>query len=163
MRKRQLFEYLGKRQQQEIEHLDNGRQRLADAVCVALDIGVEQCFGHNLQRQPHHFVVDVEYLAIPPAIGHFFRVIGHRTCIFGDPQPVKRGLHHAALAEMRFIFARQQAVAEQPFGTLEGAALNKFVGVDNQHVTDQVRMVDEIHACRAHSESCDITESGLAS
>jgi hypothetical protein len=70
-------------------------------------------------------------------------------------------LDHSPLPEMLRAFAREEAVAEEIFCSLQGAAFHELVGAQDKYVADEVGMINEIHRLPAHPEPRNVAELGL--
>ena len=88
--------------------------RRAGVGRIAADLRVEQRLGDDLQRQPHHVVLDVADLAVGPGLEHSLGVIDHEPAIGGDPLAVKRRLGELALAAPELPLAGQEPLAQRP-------------------------------------------------
>ena len=132
MRERQFLEPLGEGKKQEIKKLDDRGHRLPDPIGLILDIGAEKRLPDDLERQVHHFLIDVAHLAVTPFPGHPLAVGHHGFGVGGDPLAVKGGLDHPALAKVRLALAGEQALAEKFFGTLKGAAFFELMRVERR-------------------------------
>ena len=60
------------------------------------------------------------------------------------PLAVKRRLREASLAQVELVFAGQQAVAEQPLGPLEPAALVKVSVVRDEDLADELGVAEQV-------------------
>ncbi len=146
-------------------HSENGSIKKLNSettVVIALPISsaslptsaAEQRFADDLQRQVHHFAVDVANVAVLPFACHRVGVFDHRAGIFGDPVAVKGRLDHSPLPQMGLALAGQQALAEHHFRPLQRPPLYKFIGVYDQHVADHIRMIHkEIRSANRSSAS----------
>src|SRR5687768_3907775 len=74
---------------------------------------------------------------------------------------MKCRLYHPPLAQVKFTFARQQALAEQYLSALEGPAFDKFMRVYNKQIADMIGMIDEINRLRPHPQIRHIAETRL--
>jgi len=70
---------------------------------------------------------------------------------------VKRGLHHAALADVELAFTREQAVAENPTRALQHQALDELALLVHQQFADKVRMIDDVEPLGTHPRVHDVT------
>jgi hypothetical protein len=55
---------------------------------------------------------------------------------------VKRWLCETSLAQMKITLAREQTLAEEQLGALQGAALGEILLVGDQNIPDQVGMIE---------------------
>ena len=63
---------------------------------------------------------------------------------------MKRRLHQPALLHVHRILARQQALAEQPFGSLQPPAFDEEAVVGDEDVADVLRRIHEHDVFAAH-------------
>ncbi len=118
-------------------------QRFAHLLGVPFDVGIEQRFSHDLQRQPHHLLMGVAFFPAPPAMQHPLRVLHHRGRIRSDSRAVKRRLRQPPLPQPEFSFAGQQAFAKDVPVRPQHPAFRISARVGDQHFFDQAGMVDE--------------------
>src|SRR5215831_8604110 len=114
----------------------DGFERATDFLRVTCDIGVEESFRDNLQRETHHFGVNVSRLAVTPFGEQAFGEARHRFTVGDDTRAVEGGLSQTTLPEPEITFADQQPVAEETLVGFEDAALGKFAGLRNQKLLD---------------------------
>ena len=110
---------------------------------VAADLGVEQRLGHDLQGQVHHVGLGVADLAVAPRLQHPLGVIDHEPAVRSDPLAVKRRLGQLALAAPELAFAGQEPLPERPLRLPQPIVLDELPILVDQHLLDQVGMVDE--------------------
>src|SRR4051812_5513588 len=88
--------------------------------------------------------------------------ICHCHRVFCDARPMKRRLDHPPLSKVKLPLARQQTVAQKAPRALQSTPFHKLISVYDQHVPDQVRMVDEVHRVRPHPKMRYVSELCLA-
>src|SRR5579859_1803721 len=132
-------------------------QRFADVLCVSLHVRIEQRFGDDLQREPHHLLVNVALFAVLPLVEQPLGVLHHRRRVARDSRAVKRGLDQAPLTEPEISLARQQASSENALIRLQHAAFYEFSWMIYQHVFDVIRMVDQQDAEIKNAKPDDIS------
>ena len=123
LRHRQVLQQVRERQHRHPERFHDAGERLADLGRLRLDVGVEQRLADDRQRQPIHFLRDVERRAIAPRAAHAIGIGDHRVGIRRDPLAMERRLHQPPLSQMRRAFAGQEPFAEQALGALQRRAL----------------------------------------
>ncbi len=69
---------------------------------------------------------------------------------------MKRRLHQPALPQVRRAFAGQQALAEQTPRALETASLQEIALVGDQHVFDEMRMIEQEQMLARHVHVRDV-------
>src|SRR5215212_6109388 len=74
---------------------------------------------------------------------------------------MERGLCEPALPVMEFSFAGEQAVSEEASRSLESTALVKVFLIGDEHVTDQVRMAEQVDVLRTYAPVRDVTMLAL--
>jgi len=118
-------------------------QRFAHLLRVAFDIGIEQRFSHDLQRQPHHLLMRVAFF--PPRQPCNIRCVYSTivAALRSDSRAVKRRLGQPPLPQPEFSFAGQQAFAKDVPVRPQHPAFRILARVGDQHFFDQVGMVDE--------------------
>jgi hypothetical protein len=87
--------------------------------------------------------VDVARFGVAPGIGEGAGFGDHRLGVGGDALAMKRGLHQAALAQPEIAFAGEQTVAEEFAIGLQAAALDEFLVVGDDHLLDEIGMVQQ--------------------
>ena len=132
------------------------RERAADLLGLRLDVGVEERAAHDREGQARHLLRDVPRLAVLPARRGPRGVLRHHAPVALDALVVEGRLHHAALAQVLRVLARQQPVAEQAPGALEPAALVEGSRVRDEEVPDPLGPVEQVDLDRAHPESRDV-------
>src|SRR5688572_32798313 len=70
---------------------------------------------------------------------------------------MERRLSEPPLTQMELVLAREQAVSEQSSRALEAAALVEVLLVRDEHVADQVRMIEQVQVLRADLVVRDVT------
>lgn len=128
-------------------------QRLADILRVSLHVRVEECFAHNLQRDPHHFFVEVPLFAVLPFVQQPLGVFHHRRGVTGDARAMKRGLRQAPLAQPEISVARQQAAPKNTFVGQQHAASYEFSRMIYQNIFNVVRMIEQKDAEIQHAKA----------
>ena len=96
---------------------------------------------------------------VPPSVQPLLHAIGnagHDRCVRGNPFAVKGGLHQPPLAQMRVAFARQQPVAEQTLRALEPSSLEEALLIGDQHVLDELRIVQQEQMLAGHMDVTDV-------
>ena len=85
----------------------------ADAPLVVVHVGIEQRFGNDPRREPHHFAVNVAGLVGLPGRQQFLRVVDHGGGVLLNLPGLEGGLRHGPLASPGFAVARQQSVPQE--------------------------------------------------
>ena len=83
-------------------------------------------------------------------------MLDHRGGVPGDLRPVERRLHQTPPPLVLGSLAGQEAVAKQLPGALERPALGEFRVLDDEHLLDEIGMVDEEHPFAADPEERDV-------
>jgi hypothetical protein len=81
--------------------------RLADDVGFAGQLGAEQSFSDDRQRQVSHVLVRVAHLAVVPRLEHAFGVLDHHGGVPFDLLALKRRLAQPALPSPKLSLAGQ--------------------------------------------------------
>ena len=155
-RQRQALEDRRKRRHRHRKRLEDRRQRLAHRPGVRVEVGAEQRFADDRQREAVHFAGDVEGLAVAPPRRRALRVRHHRVRVGGNALLVESRLREPALAAMEIGLARQQPFAEQPFRALERTPFLEQARARHQHVLDVVGMVQQHEPLRPDPEGGDV-------
>ena len=90
------------------------------------------------------------------AAPHPIGIADHQVAVAGDAIAVKGRLHQAPLPQVDRAFAGQQTLAEQPLAALEAAALGEVPVVRDEHVANQLRLVDEEQLLAGHPVGADV-------
>ncbi len=153
---RKTLEHFAERQHRHPERFHHGGQRLAYCGRLLLDVDVEQRPADNRQRQPVHLASDVERRAVGPRAPHAVGIADHQVAVSGHAIAVKRGLHQAPLPQVERAFAGQQTLAEQALASFEPPALGEIPVVRDEHVANQLRLVDEEQLFAGHPVRRDV-------
>ena len=120
------------------EGVDGG----GDVARFGFDVGVEEAFADDAQREQQHVVVHVAGVAGVPGARHLERVVADDGAVGGDAVAMEGGLGEAALAQVQRLFAGEQTVAEHEAGALHDDAAVMTRGVADEHLLDQRGMVE---------------------
>ena len=123
---------------------------------VAADLGVEQRLGDDLKGQPHQVVLDVARLAGGHDLEHPLGVVDHDVGVRGDPVAVEGRLRQLPLSAPEVPLAGQQAVSQRPLGIPKAVVLDELPVLIDEHLLDQVGMVDEPDRARAEPHRDDV-------
>lgn len=128
----------------------------ANIGSVAVDVGVEERFGDDLEGEAHHGIVQVELLAGTPGLDEAGGAIGHGAGVIRDAIAVEGRLHHAALAEPKFAFAGEKAVAKEEAVGAEDAAFDEFTRIVDDDVFDVLGMEKGVGAEVEKAQADDV-------
>jgi hypothetical protein len=70
---------------------------------------------------------------------------------------VKRRLRQASLAEMKVTLAGKESFAQYTLGAHERAALDEVLLIRDEHVANQIGMVEQVDPLVAHPEEDDVS------
>jgi hypothetical protein len=149
---RQFLQIFGEWQHQHAEHLQHDGQRLPDLGGFGFHVGTEQRLAHYAQRQPHHFIRDIQRASLLPAPAQPHGILAHHRRVPGHAVPMKRGLNQAALPQMKLAFAGQQPLAQQNLGALQRPALDEIPLIGHQNLPHEIRMVHQIRVIGTQPE-----------
>ena len=130
--------------------------RFSPLGSVAVDVGVEERFGDDLEGEAHHGIVQVELLAGTPGLDEAGGAIGHGAGVIRDAIAVEGRLHHAALAEPKFAFAGEKAVAKEEAVGAEDAAFDEFTRIVDDDVFDVLGMEKGVGAEVEKAQADDV-------
>jgi hypothetical protein len=82
--------------------------------------------------------------------------IDHQVAVPGHAIAVKSRLHQAPLPQVECAFAGQQTLAEQAFAPFESSALGEIPVVRDEHIANQLRLVDEEQLFAGHPVRRDV-------
>src|SRR5208337_5442904 len=92
---------------------------------------------------PHHVGLDVARLPVFPGHQHPLSVLNHHICISGDAVAMERRLSQLALGAPEIALAGQEALAKGSPCTAQPVMFDELAVLGNQHLLDQVGMVEE--------------------
>src|SRR5262249_47117924 len=95
----------------------------------------------------------------PPAGLQAGGALDHLFPVFTDAAPVKKRLNQPTLTQVEGALARQQPLAENPLRLLERLALHERALLCNEHLLDQVWMVEEKFVSRPPAKAGHVAVS----
>ena len=123
---------------------------------LARDIGVEERAADDVERQLRHLRVHVHDVPIPPG---GLRPRGGRRehlRVAGHPAAVEERLHQPTLPKVQLALAREQPLTEHALRHLQRLTLHERSLLADQHLPDQIRMVQEDLALGSETEARDV-------
>jgi hypothetical protein len=126
-----------------VEVLEQGGQAGAHAVGLGgLQAGPEEGAHDDAQRQPGHLDVHVELLPVAPARRRLLGELPHRVVVAGHAPAAEGGRGEAGVPAVQLALAGQQALAQHGPGALQHEALLVAPRVVDQHLADELGIVD---------------------
>ncbi len=120
------------------EGVDGG----GDVARFGFDVGIEEAFADDAQREQQHVVMHVAGGAGLPGTRHLERVVADDGAVGGDAVAMESRLGEPALAKVQRLFAGEQAVAEHEASALHDDAAVMMPRVADEHLFDQCGMVE---------------------
>ena len=100
---------------------------------------------------------DIERDPIAPTLGCSCPIFAHDLAVGGNPFVMKRWLDESAPGVMHLALARQQSRPQEALRLGEGSSFEKIVALGYQHFSDELRMIEQIHALATTPEVADVT------
>ena len=126
--------------------VDDHFQRLADNVGFAGQVGAEQRFGDDRERQMRHVVVGVTNLAVVPGLEHALGLLDHDRRIALDLLALKCGLGQPSLASPEISLAGQKPLADQGNQPPRQLVFHEIVGMRSQNIIDMFGIHEHVGA-----------------
>ena len=152
----------GERKEGERQKTHEGIDGLGDVARLRFDVGVEEAFADDAQREQKHVVMEIARFAGVPGTRHLERVVADDGAIGSDAVAMKGRLREPTLAQVQRLFAGEQTIAEHKAGTLHHNAAMMMRLVANEHLLEKRRMVELEDMAPGGAEMDEITiEAGV--
>ena len=116
---------------------------VADGEDFGGDFGVEDGAGDDVERELHHLVGDVEFLARVPTGGGGLGAGDDLGGVAGDALAMEGGRGDAALAHVDGVVGGDETFPQQNLQADYGALANEGGGLVDEDLVDEVGVVDE--------------------
>ena len=146
-----------------VEHPERVREGPPDRRALPLvDVRSEQGVAHHCEGERRHLGLDVDLLAVAPALGGSLGEPDHRLRVGRDPFVVEHGLDQAPPAEVGLVLTREQRLAEQHLRRLDRGSLVERTMTRDQDVADEVGMVQQVRGRTRHVDRDHVAVRGKA-
>ena len=118
-------------------------ERAADGFHLVRDVGVEEHFRDDQQRETHELVMHVERVAISPLVEGVLGIAHHHVAIGRNAIPVERRLRETPLTKPEVALTGEEPVAEDaPDVSPEERMLDEVLVIGHQDLLDVLRIAE---------------------
>jgi hypothetical protein len=162
-RRGQPHEQAEQRRVHAVEHRERVREGPPDGRAPPLvDVGSEQRVPHHRKGERGHLCLDVDLVAVAPALGGALGEPDHRRRVGRDPLVVEHRLDQTPPAKVGLVLAGEQRLAEQHLRGLDRRPLVERTVPGDERPVDELGIVEQVRGRTRHVDPNDVAIRGQA-